>query len=365
VADQVMRMPAPVVQRQCAACASGGQPCPACEQEEPIRVSRKAQGATGSDASASVGSVIRSPGQPLAASTRAFFEPRFGQNLSHVRVHTDQEAQQSARDVSALAYTVGSHVVFGAERYAPGTPDGQRLLAHELTHVFQQAGSDTQGAMQVQRTVASTNCAAGANSAPADPTATLTALEARAVGLAQAAGILAAAGSAAATMGIDISSHPVGLAFAARFGLPPAVRGGFQNRFTGRTRPTFDEALSEELERVSGRLQSIADLYSGPMRYRCIAGTTTFAGCDTHCRNRAASACEGVRVIFLCPTFWGIAGPERQALLLIHEGAHVRFGNPSHSVSGRLRNFRHPECLASFVADLFGHGTNTPACPAP
>lgn len=70
-------------------------------------------------------------------------------------------------------------------------------------------------------------------------------------------------------------------------------------------------------------------------------------------------------MIFLCPTFWGITGPERQALLLIHEGAHVRFGNPSHSVRGRLHNFRHPECLASFVADLFGHGTNTPACPVP
>ena len=128
VAEQVMRMPEPAVQRQCAAC----------EEEEAVTVSRKAQGAIGSDAPASVGSVIRSPGQPLAASTRAFFEPRFEQDLSHVRVHTNEEAQRSAQDVNALAYTVGSHVVFGDGSYAPGTPDGQRLLAHELTHVLQQ-----------------------------------------------------------------------------------------------------------------------------------------------------------------------------------------------------------------------------------
>lgn len=127
-AEEVMRMPEPGIQRQCAAC----------EEEEAMAVSRKAQGAIGGDVSASVGSVIHSPGQPLVASTRAFFEPRFGQDLGHVRVHTDGEAQQSAREVSALAYTVGSHVVFGSGRYAPGTPDGKRLLAHELTHVVQQ-----------------------------------------------------------------------------------------------------------------------------------------------------------------------------------------------------------------------------------
>jgi len=309
--------------------------------------------------------VLGSPGHALDAGARSFFEPRFGRDLGHVRVHTDAQASRSATDVQSLAYTVGSHIVFRVGQYAPDATEGKRLLGHELTHVLQQAGTGVRGSAHVQRTVASTNCRAGANSAPADPTATLTALDARAAGLAQAAAILTAVGSASATMDIDVTTHPVGQAFVARFGLPPAVRRGFRNRFTGEVLPTLNEALSEELDRVSRRLQSIADLYSGPVRYRCITGTTTFADCDTHCRDRSASACEGVRVIFLCPTFWAIAGPERQALLLIHEGAHVRFGNPTHSVGGRLHNFRHPECLASFVADLFGHGTNTPACPVP
>ena len=355
VAAQVMRMPESRVQRQCVAC----------EEEGEVSIARKPSGVSGEAVPASAPSVLGSPGHALDPRARSFFEPRFGRGLGHVRVHTDGQASRSAEEVQALAYTVGSHIVFREGYYAPDAPEGKRLLGHELTHVLQQSGPRGRGAAQVQRTVASTNCRAGAHSAPADPAATLTALDARAAGLAQAAAILAAAGSASATMGIDVTTHPVGQAFAARFGLPPAVRRGFRNRFTGDVLPTLNEALSEELDRVSRRLQSIADLYSGPVRYRCITGATTFADCDTHCRNRTASACAGVRVIFLCPTFWGISGPERQALLLIHEGAHVRFGNPSHSVSGRLHNFRHPECLASFVADLFGHGTNTPACPAP
>lgn len=82
--------------------------------------------------------VLRSPGQPLDAATRAFMEPRFGHDFSQVRVHTDEKAARSARVVNALAYTVGQSVVFGDGQYAPHSNSGQRLLAHELTHVVQQ-----------------------------------------------------------------------------------------------------------------------------------------------------------------------------------------------------------------------------------
>ncbi len=86
--------------------------------------------------------VLRSPGQPLDASMRAFMEPRFGHNFSQVRVHTDARAAESARAVNALAYTVGRDVVFAADRYAPETNVGRSLLAHELTHVIQQRRSE-------------------------------------------------------------------------------------------------------------------------------------------------------------------------------------------------------------------------------
>src|SRR5439155_11614209 len=65
-------------------------------------------------------------------------EPRLGHDFSHVRVHTDAKAAESARAVNALAYTVGQNVVFGARQYEPHASEGRRLLAHELTHVVQQ-----------------------------------------------------------------------------------------------------------------------------------------------------------------------------------------------------------------------------------
>jgi len=72
-------------------------------------------------------------------------EPRFGHDFSQVRVHTNAKVAESARAVNALAYTVGRDVVFGVGQYAPTTSAGQRLLAHELTHVVQQQGFSTQG----------------------------------------------------------------------------------------------------------------------------------------------------------------------------------------------------------------------------
>jgi hypothetical protein len=77
---------------------------------------------------------------------RAFFEPRFGQDFSRVRVHTDAAGADAARSVQARAYTYGPHIVFGAGEYAPATAQGKHLLAHELAHVVQQgAGAGTPG----------------------------------------------------------------------------------------------------------------------------------------------------------------------------------------------------------------------------
>jgi hypothetical protein len=85
-----------------------------------------------------VGETLRSPGQTLDPQTQAFFETRFGQDFSGVRIHTDTRAAQSAQAVKALAYTVGSDIAFASGRFAPATGEGRRLLAHELAHVVQQ-----------------------------------------------------------------------------------------------------------------------------------------------------------------------------------------------------------------------------------
>jgi len=74
-------------------------------------------------------------------------EPRFGHDFSHVRIHTGEQADESARSIYALAYAVGSNIAFASGQFNPRSPAGQRLLAHELAHVVQQRN----GAVHVQR----------------------------------------------------------------------------------------------------------------------------------------------------------------------------------------------------------------------
>ena len=97
-----------------------------------------------------VDQVLRSSGQPLDDATRSSMEPAFGHDFSFVRMHTDPLAAESSLALRARAYTVGRDIVFGASQYAPGTQEGRRLIAHELTHVVQQEQSGTSAAV-VQR----------------------------------------------------------------------------------------------------------------------------------------------------------------------------------------------------------------------
>ena len=73
-------------------------------------------------------------------------ESRFGSDFSGVRVHTDSRAVGAAGTLNAQAFTRGQDIYFGDGRYQPDTPSGQRLLAHELTHVVQQEAAPPQQA---------------------------------------------------------------------------------------------------------------------------------------------------------------------------------------------------------------------------
>ncbi|HEY3127845.1 MAG TPA: DUF4157 domain-containing protein [Acidobacteriota bacterium] len=152
VADQVMRMPVSMerastlslsesqpihVQRSCAACAVG-EPCRKCGEEQ---IQRKAAYGSSPAASAGVSSriaALHGGGQPLPPSIRAFFEPRFNRDFGQVRVHGGPSAAETAKSIDARAFTVGRNIAFAAGQYAPKSAEGQRLLAHELTHVAQQ-----------------------------------------------------------------------------------------------------------------------------------------------------------------------------------------------------------------------------------
>ena len=129
------------LQRQCA-CGQhtpGGGECAGCRAKREQKLQRTATGSDSSQVAPSiVHEVLRSPGQPLDRSTRAFMEPRFGHDFSRVRVHTNAKAAESAQAVGALAYTVGQDIVFRSGQFDPTTEEGKRVLAHELTHTVQQ-----------------------------------------------------------------------------------------------------------------------------------------------------------------------------------------------------------------------------------
>lgn len=154
VTEQVMSSAlVPPIQRKCDACATGGT-CPKCEvvpkfqlKELPGRMTHITPKVESSLAS------LRGGGQPLPASVRAFFEPRFGQDFSGVRVHTSGEASEAARSIQAKAFTVGQDIAFGAGQFVPESGEGKRLLAHELAHTVQQRNGafSPQGTRGVQR----------------------------------------------------------------------------------------------------------------------------------------------------------------------------------------------------------------------
>lgn len=125
VADQVMAAPV------CSSVSGGAFPA----------IQRFTEQSTGQTDTtpASVDRVLRSAGRPLEVATQRDMEQRFDHDFSQVRIHTGPAAEQSAGEVNARAYTVGQNIVFGARQFSQGTIEGRHLIAHELTHVVQQA----------------------------------------------------------------------------------------------------------------------------------------------------------------------------------------------------------------------------------
>ncbi|MBD3918469.1 DUF4157 domain-containing protein [Paenibacillus sp. PR3] len=136
VAEQVMRMPIADEHLQSCSCSESAQ------TEKISFIQREAATAATPEVTPRVESdigALKNGGTPLSESARAFFEPRFGYDFSHVRIHDDTRAAQTAQAINARAFTTGRDIVFGTGEYSPDTGEGKRLLAHELTHVVQQS----------------------------------------------------------------------------------------------------------------------------------------------------------------------------------------------------------------------------------
>jgi len=142
VADSVIRMPDDALLKPCSECSEGPGPRQSSNQEKP-QLQGLSNDETGTNEVASDFTRHLGTGMPLDASSRRYFEPRFGYDFSNVRIHICSQAVSAAASIRARAFTLGRDIAFAAGEYDPGSERGKRLMAHELTHVLQQGGGSS------------------------------------------------------------------------------------------------------------------------------------------------------------------------------------------------------------------------------
>lgn len=251
------------------------------------RIQRRTDAIAPADAAApaSVLATLGAAGRPLEPALRQDMEQRFGHDFGQVRVHADAQADRSARDIGAQAYTVGQAIAFAGGHYAPHTAAGRHLLAHELTHVVQQSTGATQ---QLQR-----QPAPQAAPAPVAPNAAQQPL-------------------------IDAARRAAAIRTQVAMFRASGIEGErWQREARNLARIKFDwpdpnmEQIGEVLSQMGGGLLSVPVLVAG-------------LG-DPECGSRAGYV-RGLRPpIVLCPAFFARGtSDESRIRTMVHEMAHVR-----------------------------------------
>ena len=276
---------------------------------------------------------LGSPGRPLEAATRGFFEPRLGADLSGVRVHTGERAAASAASLGARAFAVGSEVVFGAGEYAPGTAAGQRLLAHELAHVVQ----DRAGPPVVRRLVREHNVTCrrtglhggvpGGVISGADAVATIQAADARAIELLDGAETALRTQRLAVADPAYVADAAFDTALMNRFGLAVTNAGDLRTI----------QIIERELATVRTYLET------GNVRFMC-RGDTCTAG-------DWARAAPGTGLLKLCNPFWNAGNLNQQGATIMHEALHLWWDQIWDQGHRPLHN---AHCFEQFALDIAG-----------
>jgi Domain of unknown function (DUF4157) len=299
-------------------------------------------------------------GRPLDAATRAAFEPRFGHDLSHVRLHDDAAASGLSRDINARAFAHGNDIYFSAGQFDPHREVGRRLLAHEITHTLQQGGGSA-----IRRLVHSKSvCPPNAHGAPAKPLDVLTDTDKRAAHLSLGTSHVLNLESVTFTDPV-LSSPQAFNAYKERFGTAPKSGSNWRSRFRKKTFSTEKEAVSHELDAVSENYRKIAKWFEGDVRYRC-PGTASYTipGCaEAKCGTAFAQSCPGSRTMGVCPAFWSMVSDDSRAATLIHEAVHARLGFRGHKTATLDNRIRNPECYEAVVSDVYGLGLASFNCP--
>lgn len=312
------------------------------------RSARSSQDASPAPMSPSAESAVQSlgSGSPLPATERAFFEPRFGRDLSNVRLHTDGQADVASRAINARAFTLGNDVAFAGGEYRPGTSDGRRLMAHELTHTLQQSGGDGPNASSLAQPMTSdpdtaqrlvqesrvscrntglTGSVPGGSMTGAEVVAILQAADAEAILQALRAKELLSFLSATRSTGIDADFDNK---LTKRFGLSLANTG--------------DLARIDHIQQIYAGVAEL--LKSGNLRYICRGNRSD---CDA---GTDAFTTPPSRQLRLCDPFWSKPLLAHRASTLLHEAFHIHSGR----INDDGRPWRNAHCLDQFALDLAG-----------
>jgi hypothetical protein len=295
----------------------------------------------------------------LPAGERSFMEARLGHDFGGVRVHTGERAAAAAQSVEARAFTVGSDVVFGAGEYRPGTQSGRRLLAHELTHVVQDAAPQ-----RLRRTPArKVSCAPGPLNLPngssiADPVAEITAAEDRGNELLDAAidelRFAIDQINAGGEPGWPTISDSLGHAMQV-MGLDPDRRATWTGRGIG--------TAGLLLRRLRAVRRTIG---AGSFFFTCLGPRVRRGGecpgpsCDG---DTEATSCSGTFLMDLCPPFWEELDLEARAATIVHESFH----NFAEFIgdAGREGNAECYTRFAQIAADVPEANQRLDLCPNP
>jgi hypothetical protein len=130
------------------------------EDDKKIQRQEAVSGAKAAGTSSYINTLSGS-GNPLPNSAQRFFGQRMGYDFSAVRVHNDQDAIESAREMNAKAYAIDNHIVFSEGQYDTESYAGKKLLAHELTHVMQQDDQHRISRKEGEATEEEAPCTAG------------------------------------------------------------------------------------------------------------------------------------------------------------------------------------------------------------
>ena len=143
VAEAVVSSPAPNIQQQSE--ENSGEilqrKCTECEKDEGLQMKSSAGESVGA-APQGISQRIQNAagGTQLPDSVNSEMSQKMGADFSDVNIHTGPEASRLNQSLGARAFTHRNHIFFNSGEYNPGSREGKRLLAHELTHVVQQKG---------------------------------------------------------------------------------------------------------------------------------------------------------------------------------------------------------------------------------